>query len=361
MSKLQFTLVGTEDGSNISVFVPGQTPMVAHSSHPNFEAILAGAIEGDESVIDLFDVSQTAGKRFERLSERVTAANGRLYLDGEEVANALSGQVVRFLNEGVDDWQPLVNFFENVQANPNEHSREQLYAWLEGEAFTITEDGLIVGYKSVQSTGDGYQSISSGRAIVNGEVHTGRIPQDIGDVVEMPRGEVTFDPGIGCHTGLHVGTYGYADTFSGDTLLEVHVNPRDVVSVPTDCNAQKMRVCRYTIVDTITKPYATAVKYTDTFDGVWDDENYDDDGWGDGEYEDWDADDEPQATQSATTPYGSLVGRTYKSTDSRRSNLFTVEKVRDGYAYGKSVGADGVSRSRSVDVSRLLSYRYKEV
>lgn len=275
---VQFTLIGNEDGeSNIVVFVTGNAPLVAHESHPHFEAILDGARNGDESVIDLFDIAKTASEKFQRLSERITTAHGRLYLDGVEVNNALTEQVLRFMEAGVEDWRSLVAFFENVQSNPNEHSREQLYNWLSQEDFTITRTGMIVGYKGVRPTGDGFESINIGRAIVNGQVETGRIPQNFGDVVEMPRSEVQWDPSVGCHTGLHVGTYDYASGFAQGALLEVHVNPRDVVSVPTDCNWAKVRCCRYLVVGTIDQPYTAPVA------GVYDYE--DDDLWGDGEYD----------------------------------------------------------------------------
>jgi hypothetical protein len=273
---VQFTLIGNDDGdSNIVVFVPGAAPQVAHSTHPNFAKIVALALANDESIVALFDVAATVGQKFERLSERVTTKNGRLYLDGEEIANALTEQVLRFLDEGVNDWLPLVRFFENVQSNPNEHSREQLYAWLAAGAFTITVDGMIVGYKGVRPTGEGYESINRGRAIVDGVEVSGAIPNNLGSVIEMPRGEVQHDPSVGCHTGLHVGTYEYANGFAQGALLEVHVHPRDVVSVPTDCSAQKMRTCRYVVIDIIDQPYTTAVKPYD----------YEDDGdlWGDGE------------------------------------------------------------------------------
>lgn len=259
--QLQYTLVGGEDGSNLSLFVPGQAPQVAHSSHPNFEAILAGVLAGDASVIDLFDVAATAATKFDRLTDRVTVANGRLYLDGDEVANTLSKQVVRFLSEGVEDWKPLVLFFEKVSQNPNDHSREQLFDWLDRRDFTITQDGDIVGYKGVRKAEDGsLASISTGKAIVNGEVFTGAIPNPLGAVVEMPRSEVHHDPSSGCSTGLHVGTYRYANSFAQGALLEVHVNPRDVVSVPTDSDWEKMRTCRYTVVGTIDQPYTTAIR-----------------------------------------------------------------------------------------------------
>lgn len=279
---VQFTLIGGDEGeSNIVVFVTGGAPLVAHSSHPNFNRIVQGAMDGDESVVKLFDIASSITENFRRLTERVTTRYGKLYLDGEEVHNSLTTQVLRFMDQGSDDWKPLVLFFENVQANPNEHSREQLYTWLDKEDFTITPDGMIVGYKGVAKQVDGsLVSINRGKAIVDGRECSGAIPNYLGAVVEMPRGEVQHDPSVGCHTGLHVGTFDYASGFARGALLEVHVNPRDVVSVPSDCNAAKMRTCRYTVVGTIDAKYDTAVVPYDYED---DDEPW----WGDNEGDDW--------------------------------------------------------------------------
>lgn len=272
---VQFTLVKNEDGeSNIAVFVNGDL-QVASESHPNFDAIVAGCVADDDSVIELFDVAQTISDRFTSLSDRVSVRDGRVYLDGVEMHNALTKKVLQFLEQGVEDWIPLVNFFENVQTNPNQHSREMLYDWLDQEDFAIDDEGFILGYKGVKVTDKGFASISSGKAIVNGEVKTGQIPQATGDTVEMPRNEVQHDPARGCHTGLHVGTFDYASGFAQGALLLVRVNPRDVVSVPTDCNWAKMRCCRYQVVAAIDAPLRAAV-YEDVFD-IED--------WGDGE--DW--------------------------------------------------------------------------
>lgn len=270
MTSVQYTLVGTEDGESIVVFVAGEAPQVAQDSHPNFAQIVTRAKAQDPTVVELFDIAATVTQKFERLSERVTTAHGRLYLDGEEVDNALTQQVLRFMDEGIDDFRPLVAFFENVQANPNEHSREMLYSWLAGRNFTITPLGMIVGYKAVRERDGEFVSIHGGKAIVDGEVKTGSIPNRIGSVIEMPRGDVQFDPSVGCHTGLHVGTYDYAENFGGSgPMLEVHVNPRDVVSVPTDCDAQKMRTCRYVVVDQIEAAYTSPLlyDYEDDYDG----------------------------------------------------------------------------------------------
>jgi hypothetical protein len=119
-----------------------------------------------------------------------------------------------------------------------------------------------------------YESINTGRAIVDGKVYSGAIPNGVGAVVEMPRGEVQHDPSVGCHTGLHAGTHDYASNFSQGKVLLVEINPRDVVSVPTDCNWQKIRTCRYTVKD-ISEAKITTTLYGD-LDEDYDDE-YDDD------------------------------------------------------------------------------------
>lgn len=262
---VQYVLTGNDDDANLVVFIPGFGPKVAHSSHPNFERILADVRTGDpsaeiltfEALAELFDIAKAVESWFAPLSDRVSVRGSRVYFDGVEVDNALTRQVVRFLEEGMDNWLPLVLFFEKVQTNPNEHSREQLYSWLANRDFSITDNGDIIGYKGVERDGQHeYISKNYGYATVDGvEYKNDRIPNPIGAVVEMPRDMVEWDPSVGCHTGLHVGTFEYAQSFAS-VVLEIHVNPRDVVSVPTDCDFAKVRCCRYRVVKEIEVKYS---------------------------------------------------------------------------------------------------------
>ena len=294
-----YTIVKNEDGeTNVTVFVIGGALYTCDDSHPNYNKIREALVLEDEDADfeSLFDLGAAASKRFEALSDRVSIKGGEVYLDGDKVDNALTQQITRYIEDDVEDWQSLVNFYENILSNPNEHSREQLYGWLANyKSFTITYDGYIVGYKGVKTDADGNRwSTSSGKAIVDGEEVTGYIPNEDSSTVEMPRSEVQHDPRSGCSTGLHVGTHNYARGY-GNTLIEVHVNPRDVVSVPTDCSSQKMRVCRYVIVGPVTDEYSEPV--LDNY--IEDEDDFDDfpEGYGeglsgpvpaDGEYDDED-------------------------------------------------------------------------
>lgn len=259
---VSYAIVGADEGENIVVFVNGET-LTAHSSHPNYTRIVDLAKASDPDVAGLFDVAKTVSKRFETLTERVSSRNGRIYLDGDEVNNALTKQILRFLDEDNEDWVSLVNFFENVLANPDAHSREQLFEWLDRHEFTITHDGMIVGYKGVNRVDDGFTSISHGPAVVDGEEVNGAVPNNIGSIVEMSRSNVVADPAVGCSVGLHVGTFEYARDFSRGAVLEVHVNPRDVVSVPTDCDFQKVRCCRYYVHSEVTEKFKSALRISD--------------------------------------------------------------------------------------------------
>lgn len=268
---MRFNLVDNNGEKNITVVSNDGSLLVADDQHPNFDKIVDYAMSGDERVFDLFDVSRTVATRFDRLSERVQVANGRIYFDGEEINNSLTRAVVRFLDEDIEDFMPLVNFFEKVMTNPQEHSRDQLYSWLADRDFTITDEGNFLAYKGVVRDKDGkYRSVSSGTAIVDGVKHTGRIPNAVGSVVEMPRSNVQADSYIGCSTGLHAGTWAYASGFGRGGTLLVEINPRDVVSVPTDCYAQKLRVCRYKVKKVIDQAQSSPLYVDeDTGDSPW--------------------------------------------------------------------------------------------
>lgn len=289
---MQYTLFSNGDVSNI-VVVHDDKMYSATNTHASWEKIVTGAVAGDVSVIKLFDLGETAAEYFERLSDRVTVANGQVYFDNEAVGGELAEQIVRFIENEVDDWLPLVNFYENVMTNLDAHTREQLYRWLAKQQITITPEGDFLAYKGVRTiVEDGetkYVSVNHGKAIVDDKVYDGAIPNYIGAVVEMPRSEVMHDPRTGCASGLHAGTYAYASDWAQGATLRVKINPRDVVSVPTDCDSAKLRVCRYIVVD-VTEQENLAPVYSTHGDSAYDFYHEADDAWGDGD--DYDEDDD---------------------------------------------------------------------
>jgi hypothetical protein len=68
----------------------------------------------------------------------------------------------------------------------------------------------------------------------------------------MTRAKVDDNRSVGCSQGLHAGALnyvaGYGSLDAGDKIVIVKINPKDVVSVPNDCNCEKLRTCRYEVV-----------------------------------------------------------------------------------------------------------------
>ena len=109
------------------------------------------------------------------------------------------------------------------------------------------------------------------------DIYTGNsFRNNVGDTASMKRRQVCDDHTQGCDTGLHVGTYQYACDWAGSTgvVVLVKFNPKDIVSVPSDCNCQKMRVSEYEVISIAREQLEEAVYMVD-YDDEYDDE-YDD-------------------------------------------------------------------------------------
>lgn len=272
-----FSLNTTEDETkHLTAFINGKLFPTINDTHPNFDEISGWcmeALDGNleeheiEHIIGLFDVAATVERKFSRLTERVTVTNNELLVDGDPAQPGLSKHVLRMLGEG-QDVDALVNFLEKITSNPNEHSRDQAWDWLNNHDFTITPSGDVVGYKGVYDDGKGgYQSGRPGHAFRNGEeILHGCVPNAVGDTIEMPRSEVMHDPGASCHAGLHIGTFNYAKFYAQGAMLKVTVNPRDIVSVPTDASGEKIRVCRYKVQEIIDAPETKSVDSSSYYD-----------------------------------------------------------------------------------------------
>lgn len=245
----------------------------ADSNHPHFNTIVEALDNGDPAVWDLFDVGHGVQHRLRSLSSRVSydENNHLILFDGDPVHSVLADHVLRVLNAG-NDFTPLVKFWERLAGNPSQRSREQLYDWLQANnGFTIDQDGLIVGYRGVMTDREGnYVSRHGGIAFVDGEEVNGSIPNAPGTTISMPRSKVNDDPETGCSYGLHVGTYNYASGWTLSDVLEVRVDPVDVVSVPSDVNFEKLRTCKFYVVGPVDSKHDAPVldEYDDGYE--WD-------------------------------------------------------------------------------------------
>lgn len=261
---LNHQLNGNSEGLSLTFVLDGELYTV-RDTHPKFSDI-RHIVQGDDAEVQatlpaLMDFEKVLQAEHEAEAERVEQftteatrrmvgeglvhiVDGEVYFDGEVMDTALTRHMLDRARQG-ENITPLIRFMRKIMANPSKKSRKHLFIWLQKAGLTITDDGDFIGYKGVKSDGT---SISAGPGIVNGVAMNGHLPNEIGNIIEMAREDVNDDRNVGCSVGLHVGNHGYAIGF-GSRLLTVKVNPADVVSVPKDCFSQKMRVCRYEVID----------------------------------------------------------------------------------------------------------------
>ena len=261
-----------------------------------------------DTVRALVDPRTSVESYITRVSDRVSFRGSELLFDGDPVNTSLASTIIRLASEDESgDPTKLIKFLENLMNNPSEHSREQLYDWIEPRNITITQDGHFLAYKGLR---EDFTSINAGPGIVNNVEYTGstHLDNSPGNVVEFSRSKVVANSSIGCAVGLHAGTHEYASGFAQGKLVLVKINPRDVVSVPTDCDAQKLRVCRYEVLEEVQEKVDRVLwdiepieedfdpEYDEDESVLWDDEDDDwgpDDDWSDDEDEDDVEEDDP--------------------------------------------------------------------
>jgi hypothetical protein len=217
-------------GNNIVVVINNK-PHTINKAHLNYEKVKEAIRNEDwDQVKKIIDPEKIV---LEYGSGRVAVQGDKLFWDGVEMHNALSRRMIQMLQEDFPI-APLVNFMENLSQNPSYRAVNELYGFLEKNNLPITPDGHFLAYKKVRAD---YT-----------DVHSGKFDNSVGKVVEMPRNHVNDDKNQTCSAGLHFCSEEYLNHFGGDHTMILKINPRDVVSIPTDYNDSKGRCCRYEVV-----------------------------------------------------------------------------------------------------------------
>lgn len=287
MTKFLYTHFADATSESLAIqFGEGENLQVKQilDSHPNFSKVRTLVLDPDntateEEVLNLIDFGLAIGQKLQKLSERIVFDGSNIFFDGDVLRNTLTDHILRMLDEDNPKLPSLVAFLENVAMNPSKEGIDSIYNWLMDREFTLTRDGQIIAYKGVQiGANNESQSIWKGFGIVNGVTYNGHLPNPEGAVVEMPRAKVTADSEIGCGPGLHAGTWNYAHGYARGRTLKVQIHPRDIVSVPKCSSFQKLRVCRYIVLEETDAPETLAVigsfaqEWSEADLDVWNDE-----------------------------------------------------------------------------------------
>ena len=228
------------DGT-VTAIVSGQTYCFG-KSHPNYNKLINYLKKNN---IEHFEASYDIVSHVNSYCEGyVNCTNGSLTWDGIKMPSMFTNTIIDMVKQGFP-FEPMLNFLDNLSQNPSDHAVVELFDFMENKNMPITYDGCFLAYKAVR---EDYK-----------DIYSGTFDNSVGSVCEVNRKQVDSNRDNGCGHGLHVGAIDYAknyggidldddDNNGGNRLMICKVNPRDVVSVPTDSKFQKLRCCRYEVV-----------------------------------------------------------------------------------------------------------------
>lgn len=219
-------------GSNVTVVIDNR-PHTVSKSHVTYQKVVDAIKASDwDRVRDLIEPKKVV-LNYGR--GNVSIQGDQLFWKGQPMHNALATRMITMLQEDFPI-EPLVLFMENLMTNPSKRAVDELYGFLEKNNLPITPDGHFLAYKKVRTD---YL-----------DIHSGTMDNSVGRVVEMERNQVDDNKDRTCSTGLHFCSQEYLPSFGGSDsrVMILKINPRDVVSIPSDYNNAKGRACRYEVI-----------------------------------------------------------------------------------------------------------------
>jgi hypothetical protein len=225
-----YTYLLTE--KSLSVNLNDRT-FIIRADHPNFKQARSAVLEEDwDNVKRHMDIPAAISIHSEG---NIKFQHGSLFYRDEMIHNVVERRILDLIRVN-GNFKPLMRFLDRLMANPSRRSVNELYTFLKHKNMPFTPDGKFLAYKSLRTDWTDHYS--------------GKFSNKIGDTNSMVRNGVCDDAEIGCSQGFHAGSLEYAQSFggTGSHVVVVEIDPADVVSVPKDCDCQKLRTASYKVV-----------------------------------------------------------------------------------------------------------------
>jgi hypothetical protein len=131
---------------------------------------------------------------------------------------------------------PLLRFLQKLRQNPDPDMVNQLLPFVSKNDYRLTNWGNIVAWKKAHKNDDGTWT----------DAWTQRLNYTPPVLVHVDPKSVVKDPYASCASGLHFATWNYCYHYYGGNghVLEIHVDPKDVMSIPIREN-EKGRCCSH--------------------------------------------------------------------------------------------------------------------
>jgi hypothetical protein len=228
-------------------------PQKFASSDPKYAAIIAALrlpSDQQEAAINKALEAADVNRNIQSKGFQLNPNTREVSYHGELLPAPLAQKVFSLIEQNLPVTL-LEKFWENLKQNPSYNSVRELYDFLSYKELPITEDGCFLAYRGLL---DDFYSVSGNTKtkVLQGVVNSqGRIYNGVGEHIEVQRNCVDDDRNNHCSFGIHAGSWDYARGWSRGKMVVVKINPKDVVSVPADCECQKLRCCAYTVVSEV--------------------------------------------------------------------------------------------------------------
>lgn len=244
-------------GNSVTVLVNGRAFNIGNN-HTNFKKVLE-ELRGNKDpqvLIDLMDIPAYVSKT---TGGKIYVKDGKVFNGSKEIHGVLVSRILKMLEEGFDV-NPMLIFLENLLKNTSKTAIDELYLFLEANNLAITSDGHFLAYKRVRKDFK--------------DIFSGKFDNSVGQILEMPRGEVDDRRENTCSAGFHFCSLKYLESFGSkdEPVMILKINPADVVSIPSDYENTKGRTCRYEVVSQYSGYEAGKSAFTKTVIDNWDKE-----------------------------------------------------------------------------------------
>jgi hypothetical protein len=213
------------------------------STNPLFDELVKLATSGEIYTIPVDELvaKVNVSKAINRYSDgHIVCEYGVLKYKDKEIDSTLA----RYILHNMENGNPITNivkFMNNLYENPSYRAVNEVFDFIKAANLPISDDGYLIAYKKVRNN---YT-----------DCHSGTFNNAIGAKPSMPRNEVNEDKNQTCSNGLHFCSASYLSKFGtysskegADRIVIVKVNPKDIVSVPSDYNNAKARACDYEVI-----------------------------------------------------------------------------------------------------------------
>lgn len=254
----------TRHDGGVTLYIDGK-PYTVSSTAPQFDQLLVQLkAKNWEKVRDLMNLGNTITSLGKPKSKKLAGMNvfvkdGKVYYtspDGktEELHGTITQRILSIIGKPIAQKfaDALLMFIHNAMQNPYKDIRSELYDFLQAGDQPITYDGCFLAYKKIKSN--------------NMDIYTGKMDNSPGKIVRVERFDTNRNND--CSAGLHFAAFGYLSHYSGETgnkIVIVKVNPKDVVAIPKDYAHQKGRAREYFVVGEFKKDAKLEEAFKDTF------------------------------------------------------------------------------------------------